>query len=243
MLPLSRLRCEVRNRNVDNEAGSGNNLTSHFNNPVSHFSRLTSKRAFSLIELLIVISLFGLAASLITAAYLSFERNQRLKSAALALKNDLRLAQNQAHTGDKGSDSVCGTDANLYQNVVLIGWYITISRPNSNSYNIYAYCNNSGLPATPYLGKTATLPNGITVSNFDTVGGTCTNLSGTINSINILFQPLTSDARFYDGGQTPPFNDSYRYGSGCTFEITLSGNGLSYLVDVSSNGEINEKKP
>src|SRR3990167_10709224 len=60
---------------------------------------------FTLIELLIVISIFGLTASLITASYLTFERNQRLKAAAQKIKTDVRFTQNKALTGDKGLGS------------------------------------------------------------------------------------------------------------------------------------------
>ena len=72
-----------------------------------NYQQLTINRkskGFTLIELLVVITLFAITSTLITASYLTFEKNQRIKSAAQTLKNDLRFAQNKALAGDKGAN-------------------------------------------------------------------------------------------------------------------------------------------
>src|SRR3989344_5284442 len=80
-------------------------------------------KGFTIIELLIVMSLLGIATTLVSAAYLSFEKRERVKSAALDLKSNLRLAQNKALSGDKGisgTSEICGTSS------TLVGWFVRI---------------------------------------------------------------------------------------------------------------------
>src|SRR3989338_10011742 len=83
------------------------------------------KKGFTFIELLVVITIFGLTASLVTASYLTFERNQRLKNAALTLKNELRLIQNRALSGDKAPPS--DPESCYSKEGILVGWYLKIS--------------------------------------------------------------------------------------------------------------------
>src|SRR3990167_6289045 len=98
---------------------------------------------FSLIELMVVVSLFGLAASLITASYLSFEKNQRLRSGANLLKSDLRLIQNKATSGDEGAGgAVCNATADR-----LGGWYLSIEK-DGTSYAYGGVCADGGDWAT-----------------------------------------------------------------------------------------------
>src|SRR3989339_1835177 len=94
------------------------------------------RHGFGLIEFMIVITVFGIAVSAITASYLSFERNQRLKSAAQTLKGDIRLIQNKAVSGDKGTESDCLQGS---ENWPLVGWYINITE-NSDSYSLAGSC-------------------------------------------------------------------------------------------------------
>lgn len=211
--------------------------------------RLTGLRnGFSLIELLIVISLFGLAASLITAAYLTFERSQKVKNAALTLKNDIRLAQNKAHTGDKGPDSRCGKSEteplSTSSQVVLVGWYMTFSRADGSnmSYTIKANCIYNG-DQTYYTDKTVTLPDGVTISDLE--------LSVLApDEINVLFRPLESDVKFYNTLGIPPFFNAdgseiagvSPVGPGSTLKIQLTGSGGKYSVDILPTGEVNERR-
>lgn len=202
------------------------------------------KQGFSLIELLIVISLFGLAASLITAAYLSFERTQKVKNAALTLKNDIRLAQNKAHSGDKGPDSRCGKGGlSETYDVTLIGWYLTFSKGTS-AYTLKPTCIFNESEQLFPEGKTVTLPDGVTITNLELSLQTPTQ-------VNVLFRPLETDVEFYNPSNTPPF---YNYpgdsrdriqmpiSEGSPLKIKLTGSGGSYSVEISPTGEVNEKR-
>lgn len=197
------------------------------------------KLGFSLIELLIVIAIFGLTVSLVTAAFITFDRNQKLRNAALQLKSDLRQAQNKALSGDKGSGSaVCPSTSTLG------GWYIQISTDpssgNNGKYTLVGDCR-TGAADSSFAAQTFLLPGGVTVST--------TNL-GAISNVAVFFQPLTSGVTFHNAGLVPPFFDSSgnlvnQLGAGGVLTITLTsamGSG-TYQVVVSSSGEINESKP
>lgn len=92
---------------------------------------------FTLLELLVVASIMAILFGLGTAYYNQFNRSQVLNQAALELKNNLRLAQNMALTGEKPGS---GCDSPL----TLDGYQITFS---ANLYRIQAKCGD-GLAGT-----------------------------------------------------------------------------------------------
>ena len=234
---------EVRNGKLDNEFGCGNNLTSHLTNLASHFSPLTSfprnwklTRGFGLIEFMIVITVLETAIAVITASFLTFERNQRLKSAASMLKNDIRLVQNKALGGDKGVGGTCDT---AFTNLLLVGWFVTITQ-NSSSYTLAGNCRSDTdiTSSYPFGLKTVSLPKGVTIKSISLAG-----------NVNILFQPLTGAATFHNGGVTPSFfiaSGNFKSpiaGSSLTIEFALeSDSSKKYQVVVQSSGEVNEQK-
>src|SRR3990167_9314326 len=118
----------------------------------SPFSIHGKASGFTLIELLIVITVFALTASLITASYLTFERNQRLKAAAAKIKTDIRFTQNEALSGNKGISGVCDSPS------ILVGYYITISAVDGNNagYSISGDCRVTTLQGTCPSGATET---------------------------------------------------------------------------------------
>lgn len=199
-------------------------------------------RGYSLIELLIVISIFGITVSLVTASYLSFERNQRFKSAALQLKNDIRFAQNKSLTGDKSTAGCSAAGA------ALLGWYVNVSTTTASSYSLFSDCRNvSGSEVTNLLnGAVLPLPRGVTICSV-TADGT------EKGDLNIFFQPLSTAGRFFLSSlPTPPF-----YTAGGTLkvpqenspiEIYLENNTTdcktpgTYKVIIQSTGEVNETK-
>ncbi len=213
--------------------------------PISNLRRFCSekqfsifKRGFSLIELLIVVAIFGLTVSLVTAAFITFDRNQKLRNAALQLKSDLRQAQNKALSGDKGSGS-----ATCPSTATLGGWYIQINTDptggNNGKYTLAGDCK-TGASDSSFAAKTTFLPGGVTVS---------TTSLGAIASVDIFFRPLSSGVTFHNASLSPPFFDSSgnlvnQVGAGSALTITLSAaTGGTYQVVVSSSGEINESKP
>lgn len=210
---------------------------------------------FTIIELLIVVSLFGLAASLVTASYLTFERNQRVKNGALSLKSNLRLTQNKALSGDKSyfgdPQLFCGTTS------VLIGWYISVSTAagSNNSYTLAGSCQPGTIPGNDaaFNLRTISLPKGVTIS-----GIRCGSGDFTTSPAYVLFRPLSYNASFHKdslvgAGNRPPFlTSSGAYAEQwcsalsptdvVTIELTGPSNGR-YDVEVKPSGEVNEKKP
>lgn len=101
--------------------------------------------AFTLIELLVVISIIGILFTIGMAAYNEFNRGQILSQAAKNFKNDLRLAQSKASSGEKPAGCI-GT---------LSGYQVTFT---ANSYTLNALCPNT------VLVKTTPLPQNVTFS-------------------------------------------------------------------------------
>ena len=184
-----------------------------------------------------MITVFGIATAVITAFFLTFERNQRLKSAASMLKNDIRLIQNKALAGDKSSPK-CSIVTNPAP--VLIGWYLNVVR-ESIEYTINSDCRNSAGDEDPDLPvvKTVSLPRGVNISSISL---------GT--NVNILYQPLTNTATFHNGSVTPSFFDASgnllsQIGAGSELTITLgleSDPSKTYKVVIQPSGEVNEQK-
>lgn len=145
-------------------------------------------RGFSLIELMVVISLFGLASSLITASYINFERNQRIKNTASRIKNDIRFVQNKATTGDKGPG---GVDCNA-SSTDLGGWYFEVEK-GQTSYSFGGDCV-TGTTESAFGTQTVDLPADTVISNV---------YYGAVSSVTypvvLFFRPLTQGLTFHDG--------------------------------------------
>lgn len=113
-------------------------------------------KGFTLIEVIISVTISLLLMGAIIANYNSYNDNQSLKQAALTLKNSLRFAQGKALSGEKPQLG-CTT---------LVGWDITFA---ASSYVLRANCTPEGetgdvttttLPGT--ISLTAPLPPTIT---------------------------------------------------------------------------------
>ena len=199
--------------------------------------RLNGTRlGYSLIELLVVISIFGITITLVTASYLTFEKNQRFKNAALQLKNDIRFVQNKTLASDKSSTK-CSTAG-----YTLVGWYMSLSTA-STTYSYNSDCKNAAGtedPDSPAF-KTVSLPKGMTICGFSTG-----------SAANVLFQPLSRGVTIHSNS-TPPFFDisgnlRNQVSVGVPFSISLTntsttcGSVGTYQVTISPTGEVNEGK-
>ena len=160
-------------------------------------------RGFSLIELMVVISLFGISASLITASYLTFERNARVKNAATSIKNELRLVQNKATSGDKGPKDPVSGQTICASTSTLGGWYIKLdSGAGANtSFTIGGDCitgtgeaNFTDAQGVPQ--QVVQLPPDTKISSI-----AC---SGCTSAVSFFFRPLTNSASFHNGVLAPP---------------------------------------
>jgi len=216
----------------------------------SHLKTQFCKPAgFTMIELLIVLSILGVAATLVTASYLGFEKRERVKSAALEMKNQIRFAQNRALSGDKGFgtnlDDMCPATS------TLVGWYVNIDKARANSYFIAGDCLTDS-NETDFDKETKKLPEGVSIVNI-----TYNTISvQDKNNVNILFRPLENDSKFFDAGTTsvtPPFFDTAatdidvnklfdksRLQESVT--VTISGFNTAYEVEIEPTGEVNERK-
>lgn len=105
-----------------------------------------SRRGFTLIELLVVSIILLTLSGVMIANYNRHNDAQKVRQAALTLKNDLRFAQSRAMNGEKPEG--CAT---------LDGYLVTFS---STSYTTEAACSN----AVDVDKKIVTLPGGLTLA-------------------------------------------------------------------------------
>lgn len=85
------------------------------------------KRGFTLVELLVSISIAAILFTIGYASFTKFNRRQILDQAAAELKSNLRMAQQKASSGEKSAD--CAAP--------LEGWFASFT---TNSYSIYGLC-------------------------------------------------------------------------------------------------------
>lgn len=128
------------------------------------------RAGFTLIELLVIIGISLMITGGVIAGYSAFSDNQRLKQTALNFKNDLRLVQNRAMSGQKPEGVVCNT---------LEGYRMVLTE---TSYRPRAICDGAGIGPSP----TTTLPPGVQFVTppaqirFDVLSGTVVLGAGTI---------------------------------------------------------------
>jgi prepilin-type N-terminal cleavage/methylation domain-containing protein len=122
--------------------------------------KLSYKRGYTLLELLIVISIITVVFTFGFARYQDFQRRQQLEAAALTIRSDLRLAQEFSLAGRK-PDNPSGNDC---EDSPLNGYIFR--RLSASTYQIEASCvegdvivrgpitissgiSLSGIPGTP----------------------------------------------------------------------------------------------
>lgn len=101
--------------------------------PIKKFWKFKLKNfGFTLVELLVAVSILGIIFGIGISQYIRFNRRQLVEQTALTLKNNLRLAQNKAIAGEKPSD--CLT-LEGYKVVFISG-----GEENPDSYKIIPSC-------------------------------------------------------------------------------------------------------
>ena len=196
---------------------------------------------FTLIELMVVVSLIGLATSIISASFLNYERSQRVKNAANQLKVDLRLVENKAASGDKGPGSVvCQTTADS-----LAGWYLKIV-DEGTTYSIRGICLNNKSFADELTFDTASVTPGSKVISMprDTKINRISHSDGVSTfdvsvDVAIVYMPLRAGALFYNwSSATSPsvnFVDNTSGGPNTSAYISpaVAANGI-FTIEVSN---------
>jgi prepilin-type N-terminal cleavage/methylation domain-containing protein len=119
---------------------------------------------YTMIELMVVMLIITTVTVIGLAGYNRFNDAQRVKQAALTLKNNLRLAQNNAFSSLKPNDPQCKV-LNSYKVI-----YIDI-----NHYDIKPNCftaldpQNNPINPTDFTGDRYTLPISVSMSDFETI--------------------------------------------------------------------------
>lgn len=214
-------------------------------------------KGFSLIELMVVLTLFGLATTLVTASYLRFEKAQRLKNAALQMVSDLRYVQNKATEQDKGLGGICPSVSTLG------GWYLfaNYTTGSNTSYKIGGVCINGAIePNETYFydspsisQKEIKLPRDIRVNRISTAGFGDFTLP-----VAFLFRPQKIGVSYHNGvaavpgGTNPGFLqtdltlDNLMPGAPQNTPVSIelaNSSGDTYKVVIQPSGEVNEGKP
>jgi prepilin-type N-terminal cleavage/methylation domain-containing protein len=105
------------------------------------------KSGYTLIEILVAMTIIGLLFSFGYANFRDFSRRQVVKDTAKEIQGDLRLAQGNAMTGQKPEG--CNATLDSY----------SFNVKSSSRYTIEANC-----AATPPIVKDVNLPSGVTIS-------------------------------------------------------------------------------
>lgn len=109
---------------------------------------------FTLIEILVGLTIIGLLFGVGYVNFRDFSRRQAIAGAAKLLQGDLRLAQQQASSGQKPDDINCN-DPNT-----LTGYFFNVV--SSSEYTIFAGCSAG---YSLILSKDVTLPPGISIAS------------------------------------------------------------------------------
>jgi prepilin-type N-terminal cleavage/methylation domain-containing protein len=117
--------------------------------------KIKNFRGYTLIEILVALTVIGLLFSVGYANFRSFSQRQVVMDAAKNLQGDLRFTQQIALSGQKPADAKCNSPANS-----LDGYNFTIL--TGSSYEIRASCSG-GTPAA--ASKTINLISGATIAS------------------------------------------------------------------------------
>ena len=112
--------------------------------------------AYTLVEILVALTIIGLLFSFGFVSFRDFSRRQVLSDAAKTIQGDLRLAQGDAITGQKPDNINCNAPNTLDS----YGFNVL---PSGKGYNIEANCA-VGLVIVKVIVKPVTLPADLTIS-------------------------------------------------------------------------------
>ncbi|HAI62801.1 MAG: Type IV pilus transmembrane protein FimT [candidate division WWE3 bacterium GW2011_GWF2_41_45] len=118
-------------------------------------------KGFTLVELMIVVSILAIVSGIMIPSFSSYTRNQTLKQAQENLKSDLRSLQNRALTGT-GSDMLLNGLPAKY-------WAVSYSSTPGYNTTYSFYLTSTGVCSTTdpasSIQQTVTLPANVTISS------------------------------------------------------------------------------
>ncbi len=167
-----------------------------------------SSKGFSLIELLVVVSIMVTLLSIGVASYNSFNRISILDGASKALRSHMRLAQAFALNGEK-----IQAPASCASPLVFQGYYVSFNTSGAHSYTIGQWCKHPTTGSDEFTSRTPpspiTLPVGVTFSPspstspltilFKSIRGVEIYNSSTCCSSQILPSPLDTTINLCTG--------------------------------------------
>ena len=123
---------------------------------------LPSKRsAFTLIELLLVVTIISIITVGVIPAFSTYIRNQNLKQAQEQIKSDLRSTQNKALTGSLSDQSVSGSPMKF--------WGIKFTN-ESSTYNYFISAVDTSCTPSIISQGNGKLANGLVIKSLSTSG-------------------------------------------------------------------------
>lgn len=195
------------------------------------------KQGFTMIELVIATAILLSLVGFGTSSYINFNERQILEQAGKTLKNNLRLAQQNAITGvkDEGLCNPSGTE-----NRTLTGW--CMSPVDAATYRWYGVCDDNEAdgnePATfPVTINDIEFPQGVTLDVRAFQGNTPAGAPATsLEDSRLRFNVFGAGVETVEETPGNPF-DGVAYCLTGTFP-SLAGGQNQYLITVRSSGEI-----
>ena len=196
------------------------------------------RQGFTLIELIVTISILVLISSISISNFRNGERQKRLALAADAITNGIHNAQNYALTGKQISSSNCAVGAGITDKSAVA--YRTVFTAGSNTFTLYADDNCTKVaPFNSNLIETFNLPQSTVV---DSSSMLLTDINGISSNVSILqFKYSTPFGQMSAATQVGgnPSNFSVFKSAEITVKVIGSANTRKVIIDGIS-GRIGE---
>lgn len=182
---------EMRSEKLDADMGNEKNLTSHFNNPQSHFSRLTSdtssdpsrKTGYTLIEFLVVVGILALVVGSTTLFLTSVLRGTNKSNVTGEVKQNGQVVLDSLERQIRGASDV----------VWMSSSYIILVRNDDLPLHIQCFGQTSGSsPKNGRIGivkaavdQVSSMASYVSISNDDVISG--------VNIVNCQFNYIPAD--------------------------------------------------
>ncbi len=121
----------------------------------------SQKSGYTLVELLVVVSIMGILMTAGISSYRKFSQKQILATAVRELKSNLRLASTNASVGYKGERCPCGLGGDgacgTVDDPTISGWGATFA---ADQYSVYGKCTTGAA----FASKVTKLPESVAIN-------------------------------------------------------------------------------